>query len=154
MPPAVPGARRLAAGRRVVSRGWAKVVAGKNRVRAAVPLEPLAEAEALEAAAMALDPALAALKLLEQGKVGGRNGPGGAAGRGQEAAEGFLYGAVMQNSQLSALEQASVGTSIARMQQARHAGDGWFAPDTKPSFWRSVRGHLGLLGPDRHGASQ
>ena len=144
------GAR--AAGRRAVSRGWAKVVAG--RVRAAAPLEPPAEAEALEAAAMALDPALAALRLLEQqGKPGGRDVTG-AAGRGQEAAEGFLYGAVMQNSQLSALEQASVGTSIARMQQARHAGDGWFAPDTKPSFWRSVRGHLGLLGPDRHGASQ
>ena len=153
--PSPAAARRLAGARaagRAVSRGWAKVVAG--RVRAAAPLEPPAEAEALEAAAMALDPALVALQLLEQqGKAGGRNGDAGAAGRGQ-AAEGFLYGAVMQNSQLSALEQASVGTSIARMQQARHAGDGWFAPDTKPSFWRSVRGHLGLLGPDRHGASQ
>ena len=139
----MPG-RRLAAGARAAGRGVARgfhhAKATVVAVRAAVPLHP---AGAEEASAMALDPALQALQLLSaEQKTKGRAEVGGAE----------VYGAVVQNSQLSALEQASVGTSIARMAMARQ-GD-WFAPDTKPSFWRSVRGHLGLLGPDRHGASQ
>jgi len=57
------------------------------------------------------------------------------------------YGAaVVPRATRSALEEASLATSAERERSAE-ASD-WFAPKPEPSFWRLVKGNLGLLRPE------